>query len=220
MYKIPVLDAFAGFIVDETLFNIDNMPKIVYDYLSAKARCPVVYLKGESERFYDIMLDDREAIKGITKHFIEKHGFTDICHMTGRWDLQDARERYRGYEEAMLEEGLEVNSDMVFYGNYWKNQCKEAADFFTVEREKMPQAIVCANDFMAAAPSGLIAYFAISHLTSTGPLQNDNNLRRVSNHTYINQSSFSSSNTRLLSISFGVSLLISFALLSFENNVS
>jgi len=151
VYKIPVLDSFAGFIIDETLFNIDNMPKIVYDYMSAKARCPVVYLKGESERFYDIMLDDREAIKGITKHFIEKHGFTDICHMTGRWDLQDARERYRGYEEAMLEAGLEVNSDMVFFGNYWKNQSKEAADFFTVDREKLPQAIVCANDFMATA---------------------------------------------------------------------
>ena len=151
VYKIPSLDSFAGFIIDETLFNIDDMPKTVYDYFSAKSHCPVVYLKGQSERFYDIKLADKQAIKDMTTHFIKVHGFTDICHMTGRWELQDARERFHGYEEAMEEAGIDITSDMVFYGNYWTTLTQEAADFFTKNRERVPQAIVCANDFMAIA---------------------------------------------------------------------
>lgn len=149
VYKIPVLDSFEGFIIDETLFNIEGMAKIVYDYFSKRCPNKVVYLKGTSKKFKDLLLDDRKAMKDITNHFINDHGFTDICYMTGRWELQDARNRYAGYEEAMNEAGLDIFSDMVFYGDYWKNKGKEAIDFFLEDREGYPQAIVCANDFMA-----------------------------------------------------------------------
>lgn len=151
VYKIPVLDDFAGFIIDETLFNIEGMARAVYEYFTKRANCPVVYLKGHSDKFYDLLLGDKQAMKDITNHFIKEHGFTDICYMTGRWELQDARDRYAGYEEAMEEAGLDIYSDMIFYGNYWKTQGKEAVDFFLGEREKYPQAIVCANDYMAEA---------------------------------------------------------------------
>lgn len=149
VYKIPDLDAFDGFILDETLFNIENMGEKVYSYFDKNVKCPVVSLKRRTERFYDILLGDRDAIKTITNHFIKEHGFTKICHMTGRWELQDARERFRGYEEAMLEAGLDITDDMIFYGNYWKTRAVEAVDFFT--QNGLPQAIVCANDYMAVS---------------------------------------------------------------------
>lgn len=151
IYKLPDLDSFDGFIIDETIYNIDGMAKAVYDYFTKNCNRPVVYLKGESERFYDLLVDDRAAIKEITKHFIEVHHFKDICHMTGRWELQDAKQRYCGYEEAMIEAGLEVKGNMVFYGDYWKNKASEAVDYFLEGRDKYPEAIVCANDYMAVA---------------------------------------------------------------------
>lgn len=151
VYKIPVPDSFDGFIIDETLFNIDKMGETVYDYFTKNVKCPIVYLKKRTERFYDMLLADRQAIKDITNHFIKDHGFTNICHMTGRWELQDARDRFRGYEEAMSEAGLDVTDDMIFYGDYWYNKGAEAVDFFTHGGNDLPQAIVCANDYMALA---------------------------------------------------------------------
>lgn len=147
VYKIPDLDSFDGFILDETLFNIENMGEKVYNHFEKNAKCPVVSLKRRTSRFYDILLGDKQAIKTVTNHFIKDHGFTKICHMTGRWELQDARERFRGYEEAMLEAGLDVTDDMIFYGNYWKTKAVEAVDYFT--SNGYPEAIVCANDYMA-----------------------------------------------------------------------
>jgi len=150
VYKIPVLDSFAGFIIDETLFNIEGMGQTVCEYFEKRSSHNVVYLKGKSKKFRDILLDDKKAMKDITNHFITNHGFKDICYMTGRWELQDARTRYAGYEEAMQEAGLEINSDMMFYGDYWKNKGEEAVDFFISERNgAYPEAIVCANDYMA-----------------------------------------------------------------------
>ena len=151
VYKIPVPDSFDGFIIDETLFNIDKMSEAVYNYFNKNVQCPVVYLKRRTERFYDALLADRQAIKDVTNHFIKDHGFTKICHMTGRWELHDARDRYLGYEEAMLEAGLDVTDDMVFYGDYWYNKASDAVDYFTHDGTDLPQAIVCANDFMAVA---------------------------------------------------------------------
>lgn len=147
VYKIPDLDSFDGFILDETLFNIDKMGDIVYEYFEKNAKCPVVSLKKKSGRFYDILLGEYDAMKELTNHFIHHHGFKKICHMAGRWELQDARVRFRGYEDAMREAGLLVTTDMVFYGNYWKTVAVEAVDFFT--KNGLPEAIVCANDFMA-----------------------------------------------------------------------
>lgn len=151
VYKIPVLDTFDGFIIDETLFNIEGMAKDVYDYFNKNAKCPIAYLKGRSERFHDLMLSDRDAIKEITNHFIKEHGFTDIVHLTGRWELQDAKNRYNGYADAMLEAGLNPDGDgMIYYGDYWTNKCGEAVAYYIKKRNgKLPQAIVCANDYMA-----------------------------------------------------------------------
>ncbi len=149
VYKIPDLDSFDGFILDETLFNIGGMGDIVYSYFEKNAKCPVVSLKKKTSRFYDILLGEKDALKSITNHFIKDHGFRKIAHMTGRWELQDARIRYQGYEEAMEEAGLNINNDMVFYGDYWKNKAGEAIDYFS--QDGYPEAIVCANDFMAVA---------------------------------------------------------------------
>ncbi len=158
VYKIPDLDSFDGFILDETLYNIDNMGEIVYTYFEKNAKCPVVSLKRSTDRFYDILLSEHDAIKELTNHFIKDHGFKKICHMTGRWELQDARVRYHGYEEAMTEAGLDITDDMVFYGNYWKTKAVEAVDYFTAN--ELPEAIVCANDFMAIS--------VVNELTSRG----------------------------------------------------
>ncbi|MBR3635350.1 MAG: GGDEF domain-containing protein [Lachnospiraceae bacterium] len=151
VYKIPNIDSFDGFIIDETLFNIEKMNEAVYSYFDKNANCPVISLKKRSNRFYDLLLGDRQAMKEITNHFIKDHGFTKICHMTGRWELQDARDRYLGYEEAMQEAGLDISDDMIFYGDYWYNKAADAVDHFTHGGKDLPQAIVCANDYMAAA---------------------------------------------------------------------
>ena len=50
----------------------------------------------------------------------------------------------------MEEYGISVPEHRVYYGDFWKNEGKDACDWF-MEEGKCPDAIVCANDYMAMA---------------------------------------------------------------------
>ena len=49
----------------------------------------------------------------------------------------------------MRESGLAIGPNTIFEGNYWRNRGAKAIDFFMQGRISYPQAIICANDYMA-----------------------------------------------------------------------
>ena len=152
VFNIPDITTYEGVIVEESRLNIPGMAERLYHHLLEYAdEVPIVYLKSVKEKCYSVLASDRQAIRMMTEHFITKHGFTRICHMAGRSDLEDAHEREKGYREAMEAAGLKVGEHMVFWGDYWYNLAGEALDTFLREDGEYPEAIVCANDYMAIA---------------------------------------------------------------------
>ena len=147
----PYLDDYDGIIVAGDTFGIDGMYEELSEVLEKKAKCPVVCIRQEDERFSNVLVDDYGAMCTMVEHFITKHGFTKICFMNGRLDLQDARTRLLAYINTMLKHGLKVTPDMVFEGDYWRNKGEEAVEWFLQDMNNMPQAIVCANDYMAVS---------------------------------------------------------------------
>ena len=51
----------------------------------------------------------------------------------------------------MEELGLPVYENSIFYGDMWKGKGEQAYEFFFSDETHRPEAIVCANDFMARA---------------------------------------------------------------------
>ncbi len=148
-FKLPDYGTFDGFIVEEGQMNIEGIEKELYEYLHNHATCPVVYLKAVKEGFYSVLFSDKKSIKDITLYLHNKCCKKDICHMTGRMELDDAVRRLEGYKEAMEELGIAVDENMIFYGDYYTGKAKEALDYFYSSRNRYPEAIVCANDYMA-----------------------------------------------------------------------
>ena len=148
-YKLPDYSTFDGIIVEEALMNIEGIENELYEYLHTHASCPIVYLKSVKKDFHSVLYSDKQAMKDMTKYIIQSRGKKDICHMTGRIELDDAVQRLEGYKEAMNEAGIEVTKDMIFYGDYYTRKAKQALDFFYSSRGHYPEAIICANDYMA-----------------------------------------------------------------------
>lgn len=69
--------------------------------------------------------------------------------MSGKKGSLDSLERMNGFLEAMNEAGLSVTEHSIFHGDFWREKGKVAIDFFLEGRENYPQAIICANDYMA-----------------------------------------------------------------------
>ena len=96
-----------------------------------------------------MLLENKQPMKNMTRHFLEDHGFRDICYMSGKKELWDSAQRLEGFLEAMEEKGIPVTEHMIFHGDYWREKGKVAIDWFMEGRDTYPQAIICANDYMA-----------------------------------------------------------------------
>lgn len=147
--RLPDLRKFDGFIVAEDTFDIEGMGSELEVLMKEVVTCPVVYLRNKSDFFYNIRIGNKRAMASMTRHFVEDHGFRDICFMKGKTTYTDAIERFEGFLDVMEEAGIEVTEHMVFNGDYWREKGHEAVEWFMEGRDTYPQAIICSNDYMA-----------------------------------------------------------------------
>lgn len=153
IFTLPDYSEYAGIILALDTLNIPNGSADLLERLKSLP-CPVISLRVHVDGCYNISVDERVSMERIIRHFVYVHGFRDICFMTGRMELEDAKLRFECYKRIMKEAGIEVTDDMVFYGDYWRMKAKAAVDHFLSGRvNTYPQAIVCANDYMALAVS-------------------------------------------------------------------
>lgn len=148
--SVPYLEDYEGVIVCGDTFGIEGMYEEVTRLLEKEAKCPIVCVRQQDSRFYNVLVDNYQAMSTMVEHFIIHHGFERICFMTGILDMYDAQRRLLGYIDTMQKHGLKVTPEMVFEGDYWRTSGAAAAEWFT-KGEQLPQAIVCANDYMAIA---------------------------------------------------------------------
>ncbi len=142
-------DAFDGIIFDGEGYNVDIMLTTVIEKCR-RAKCPVVSISSIVDGFYNIDFDDAGGLKMIIEHLIEVHGFTKLGFMSGYLTHPDAQLRLAEFREVMRAHGFPEDGCGVFEGDFWFHKGAEAADYFLSLPER-PEAIVCANDYMAIA---------------------------------------------------------------------
>ena len=146
---LPDFSVFDAIVALPNSFDINGMDAELYDLIRRKATCPVFCLQSGPEDFKTITIDNKNTIKELTNHFIKSHGFKKIYYMSGPFSSKDSPDRLAGYKEAMQEAGLEVLPNYIYEGNYWINRGKKAMDHFLAGTDDYPEAIICANDYMA-----------------------------------------------------------------------
>lgn len=145
--QLPNLSDYAGVIMAADNFELTGFAETLYQRLDREFTGPVVSLRKRENQYYSITIDDYLSMKALMEHFIEVHGYRRICFMTGRMDVQDAKERLQAYLDTMKAHGLEVTEHMIFEGDYWRFRGVQAVDWF-LDQEELPEAIVCSNDYM------------------------------------------------------------------------
>ena len=146
---LPDYSALDAIIVMPSTFDIIGMDEELFDLLEQEARCPIICLQTGYPGFYTISINNRKSMYDLTRHFISTHHFTDICYMSGPFQSKDSPERLQGFVDAMSDGGVPIQPNSIYEGNYWRNRGKKAMDFFMKDRYSYPQAIICANDYMA-----------------------------------------------------------------------
>ena len=148
--ELPNLSLFDGILLCMDTFSDD----VLRDHLLAKVReatCPVVCLRRQYDGYNSVLVDEDNSMEGIVKHLVEGHGFRDFCYVSGPKGHPDAERRLACVKRLFEQYGIELGEDDVFYGDFWLNQGEAAVAELLDIRENPPQAIICANDYMAMA---------------------------------------------------------------------
>lgn len=153
-YEYKLIDVipysqFDGIIFDEEAFTIAGMVDRLVRNIKTKASCPVVSVSSFMEGLYNVVYDDSSGIKQMAEHLYNVHGCRRIGFMSGPLRHPDAVERYKAFKEIMVELGMPEEGVGIFEGDFWFNKSGEAADFFTQAGRERPDAVMCANDYMA-----------------------------------------------------------------------
>lgn len=150
LYQLPPYEDLDGVIlVLDTMDSDENKDQVIRT-VKDRCTCPVVSMRMTIPEFNNIIVDNFTCMEGIIRHFIEEHKLKRICFMTGPANHFDAVERLESFKHLMEEYHLPVDDHQIFYGDFWKNMGKEACDWF-FDSPEQPQAIICANDYMAIA---------------------------------------------------------------------
>ncbi|SFB11763.1 transcriptional regulator, LacI family [Lentibacillus halodurans] len=107
----------------------------------------------------DLVVEDN--IKGaydLTNYLLER-GHHRIGVINGSLEVSTGFERYEGFRKAIHEKGLEANPELIFNGNFTKEDGINAVDYF-LNLQNKPSAILSFNNTMA--------FGAIIQLTKNG----------------------------------------------------
>ena len=159
IFRLADFSTFDGAIL---LTNTIDDKAVVEDIRSRirAAGIPAVSMDDDAEGMYYIGIDNKSAMRRITEHFINVHGFTKFNYISGPKDNPESMDRLNAFLEVLNENGLSIAEDRIYYGDFRAPAGKAAVDSFLHTNKYMPEAIICANDVMAAS--------AISRLFEAG----------------------------------------------------
>lgn len=138
----------AAILMTNTICDKDIKEKIIRNVRLSKIPV-VVYDCSDYPEFCNISIDNSSAMKAVVAHVIKKHGAEKINYISGPLSNPEARARFDAFKSTMEENGLSVDENRVFYGEFRSLDGKQAVEEFFKSGMSLPDAFICANDAMA-----------------------------------------------------------------------
>ena len=149
IYNLVNFDLFDGIILLADTIQTPGVLRRLEIRLFNEYRGKVLFVDKESDYFPYISLPHYDAIVSMVEHLIDVHGFTDIAFITGKQWHPHSRERLKAFTDTMAAHGLPVPASRIFYGDFWYSGGETIGDELMKDPSSLPQAIACANDYMA-----------------------------------------------------------------------
>ena len=159
IFNLPDFRDFDGAILLTNTIGFKPLVKSILERIK-EAGIPAVSLDNNIEGFYHIGIDNKTAMREITEHMINTHKFTSFNYISGPRENPESADRLAAFLEVLEEHGITIEEERIYYGDFRAPSGKKGVEKFLNSNLPMPQAIICANDVMAAS--------AINRLSAEG----------------------------------------------------
>ena len=171
IFSLINYELFDGFVLLLDTIHTTGMAQKIEETIRDNFKGPVISVDRDSEYFNNVKIESYVAVKSIVSHLIEVHGYKDIAFLTGGKGHPHSTERLQAYLDCMEEHNLPVNNNRIFYGDFWYGSGKHMVERLKKDPKGMPEAIACANDYMAidvAENLNIIGYRVPEDVAVTG----------------------------------------------------
>lgn len=159
IFNLPDFRNYDGAIL---LTNTIDYPPVVENILNRikSAGIPAVSMDNDIPELYHIGIDNKRAMRKITEHLIKKHNCKKFSYISGPADNPESADRLEAFLEVLSENNISIDENDIFYGDFRAPSGKNGAEYFLKKWSELPDALICANDVMAAS--------AINRLVESG----------------------------------------------------
>lgn len=109
--------------------------------------CVVIGDRPVKNTISHVDTDNYEGMYQVTEYLVRK-GHRRIAFVKGDKTSPNARERFKGFLDALKKNGLNVIDDWVFDGDFTPESGRNALKRL-LDSGRLPTALICANDLMA-----------------------------------------------------------------------
>ena len=148
IYELVASPRLDGIILIADAILHPFIQQYIYERFS-KSGIPVVVIGAELEGFICINNDVRNDMRDIARHITETHGFTVIDVLTGYENIETSHERVNGVRDVLSEKNIPFGDENIIYGDFWTTSGEKLAMEYISGERRMPQALICASDYMA-----------------------------------------------------------------------
>ena len=152
VYLLPDMKDYDALISFDTYMTGSFIEPI--DRLKKAVKCPVITLGTVKEGTCSIVNDQDRSFGEVIEHLIDVHDCRDIIHIGGPRERSFCLERIDIFRNVMTAHNLPCGDDRIYYGTL-RPECGEEvvpqilADYADRKGKKLPDAIVCVNDYTA-----------------------------------------------------------------------
>lgn len=151
IFELMNFDLLDAVIVDCISLVEDNIPHfkdLIQHKLERECTKPVVAIGMSLGNYPMVESDDGPVFRSITEHILDVHKRSDIYFMSGPEENEVSAVRAEAFREVMQERGLSVEGRIIS-GDFWYSSGAALADRLVAGELAMPEAVICANDYMA-----------------------------------------------------------------------
>ena len=149
MYDVADLECFDGAILMTNCINDMAVRERIISKVKEAKLPAVVFDCADYPEFININIDNTAAMRNMVRHVIQEHGAKNLNYISGPMSNPEAVERLNAFREVMAENGLSVNEEDIYYGEFRPYDGKAAIEQYMKSGRALPDAFICANDAMA-----------------------------------------------------------------------
>lgn len=146
---LPRYEALDGIIILPDTMFIQGLEDCIRENINKYSSCPVVSVRQKIDEYYNVLIKDDTVLDEIIKHFIVDHGYGKINFLTGPKENPVSIQRLEAYKRILGEYGIPFEEGRIFYGDFYKYLPYDAVREWLSDPDTTPEAIICANDYMA-----------------------------------------------------------------------